>query len=546
MAASDRGADKIARALQQAGVETVFTLSGNHIMPLFDALLDTGQRLIHVRHEAATVHMADAWGRLTGTPGIALVTGGPGHTNAAAGLYTALAAESPMVLLSGHAGCGELGRGGFQEMRQADLAEPVCKASFMASTTAGLSDDIARALWLASSGRPGPVHVSLPVDLLNNTDGGDRSFNPAVFDGLEIALEPGMAKAALDLLGQAARPLILAGPTLCMPPNRPLMDALQTATGVPVIGMESPRGVNDPSLGAFAEVLGRADRILLLGKPLDFTLKFGSAPAVDAACRWTVIDPDITLHDRALRALGGRIDFACRADPLIATRALTEAARGVSAGDAMWAAEVAAALSYRPPAWQTARAAQPGLLHPVELCRGLAPIFETNAQAVLVCDGGEIGQWAQSLLAPPRRIINGVSGSIGASLPFALAARVAEPNAPVIAVLGDGTVGFHLAEFETAVRHRLPFVAVIGNDSRWNAEYQIQLRDYGAQRLHNCELMSGTRYDQVVTALGGHGELVEDAAALPAAIDRAVASGLPACVNVMIEGVPAPVVRRGG
>lgn len=546
MTGSNRGADHIARALQRAGVETVFTLSGNHIMPLFDALLDTGQRLIHVRHEAAAVHMADAWGRLTGSPGIALVTGGPGHTNAAAGLYTALAAESPMLLLSGHAGCTELGRGGFQEMRQADLAEPVCKASFTASTASTLGDDIARALWLASSGRPGPVHMSLPVDLLNSEDDGPRTLDPSVFDGLDLALSPETAKAAVELLGRAARPLILAAPALCAPPNRPLLDALQTAAGVPVIGMESPRGINDPSLGAFAEVLGQADRILLLGKPLDFTLKFGTSPAVDAACRWIVLDPDMALHDRALRALGSRIDLACRADPLAATRALTDAASGNPAGDAVWAAEVAAALSYRPSAWETARAAQPGLLHPIELCRGLAPLFENNPHAVLVCDGGEIGQWAQSLLAPPRRIINGVSGSIGASLPFALAARVAEPESPVIAVLGDGTAGFHLAEFETAVRHRLPFVAVVGNDSRWNAEYQIQLRDYGAQRLHNCELMPGTRYDQVVTALGGHGELVTDTAALPAAIDRSVASGLPACVNVMIEGVPAPVVRRTG
>jgi acetolactate synthase-1/2/3 large subunit len=142
-----------------------------------------------------------------------------------------------------------------------------------------------------------------------------------------------------------------------------------------------------------------------------------------------------------------------------------------------------------------------------------------------------------------RRVINGVSGSIGSALPFAVAARLAEPAAPVIAVLGDGTFGFHMAEFDTAVRYGLPFVAVVGNDATWNAEHQIQLREYGPERTHGCELLP-TRYDRVVEALGGHGEFVTAAADLGPAIERAIAAKLPACVNVMIERTPAPVIRR--
>src|SRR5262249_51868393 len=161
-----RSADIVARSLARLGTKNVFTLSGNHIMSVFDAALDAGLDLVHVRHEAAAVHMADAWGRLTGQPGIALVTGGPGHANAVGALFTALAAESPMVLLSGHAATWELGRGGFQEMRQADMAAPVTKASWTASSAATLGRDIGEALRLATSGRPGPVHVSLPSDLL--------------------------------------------------------------------------------------------------------------------------------------------------------------------------------------------------------------------------------------------------------------------------------------------------------------------------------------------------------------------------------------------
>src|SRR4051794_17855609 len=161
-----RGADIVARALQDLGVTRIFTLSGNHIMPVFDALLSTDIQLIHARHEAACVHMADAWGRLTGEPGIALVTGGQGHSNAVAALYNALASESPLLLLSGHAPLSELGRGAFQELAQADLARPVTKASWTASAAATLGTDIANAFELATAGRPGPVHVSLPVNLL--------------------------------------------------------------------------------------------------------------------------------------------------------------------------------------------------------------------------------------------------------------------------------------------------------------------------------------------------------------------------------------------
>jgi acetolactate synthase-1/2/3 large subunit len=162
---------------------------------------------------------------------------------------------------------------------------------------------------------------------------------------------------------------------------------------------------------------------------------------------------------------------------------------------------------------------------------------------VLVSDGGEIGQWAQACLAAPHRVINGVAGSIGAALPFALAARLAQPIAPVIAVMGDGTFGFHAAEIDTAVRYRLPFVAVVGNDARWNAEYQIQLREYGPERLVGCELLP-TRYDQVAAAFGGFGERVTEAQQVLPAAHRAIDSRLPACLNVMIEGLAAPDIRR--
>ncbi len=478
-----RGADVLARALATAGTRYVFTLSGNHVMPVFDAALDAKLPLIHVRHEAAAVHMADAWGRLTGQPGIALVTGGPGHANAVAALYTALAAESPMVLISGHAPLDELGKGAFQEMRQADIAAPLAKASWTAQSADTLGGDVVKAWRTACSGRPGPVHLSVPNDVL------DAVSDCALPREMDFKVDKQRTPVPQALL-KAKRPLIIAGPSAM----REKLDC-----GIPVIGMESPRGVNDPSLGRLAGVLKQADVVLLAGKQRDFTLQFGKAFAEDC----------VVLEAAGLPSL-----FDIKSTS--------------------WYDEVHAALRYRPPQWQSIQSTN----HPVAVCREVQKLLEAP-DAVLVSDGGEFGQWAQACLSAPRRVINGPAGSIGSALPFAAAAKLAFPQARVVAMLGDGTFGFHLSEIDTAVRYGLDYLAVIGNDATWNAEYQIQLRAYGAARAHGCELLP-TRYGAAAAALGAHGEDVVSFDGLRSALDRAAASGKPACINVMIERVAAP------
>ena len=506
-----KGADALAATLVEHGVRRVFALSGNHVMPIFDAALDAGIELMHVRHEAAAVHMADAWARLVGEVGVALVTGGPGHANAVGALYTALMADSPVVLLSGHAPMRELGRGAFQEMRQAEMAAPVTKASWVGAEAGQVAVDLATAIQVAKRGRPGPVHLSLPTDVLE-AEIGPRSIGaiapPGATNDLVI---PAAAIAAPgpDPISRAHRPLILCGPACMRGRGRGLMKALEAASGIPVVGMESPRGVADPSLGAFAQVLARADCALLVGKALDFTLGFGKA--FGDGCEVIEADPE--------------------ADAMQVLEALTRSVTASRSG--AWLKEVRAAIAYRPSEWDR--------LHTVQVLRALQPILDEHAESVLVCDGGEFGQWAQACLSAPHRVINGIAGSIGAALPFGLAARLAQPEAPVIAVMGDGTFGFHPAEIDTAVRYKLPFVAIVGNDARWNAEYQIQLRNYGSERLVGCELLP-TRYDRVAAAFGGFGEHVTEPAQVLPAVRRAIASGLPSVVNVVIEGLPAPKV----
>jgi acetolactate synthase-1/2/3 large subunit len=534
--ATQRGADLLTHTLKAAGVARIFTLSGNHIMPVFDAALDAGIELIHVRHEAACVHMADAYARLSGSPAVAMVTGGPGHANAVGALYTARMSESPVLLLSGHAPNDQLGMGAFQEMRQADMAAPVTKAAWTSASADALGPDVARALGLARSGRPGPVHLSLPTDALDGKT--DATVDASAAAASAMPLADNDAAALMRWLAGAAQPLILTGPATMSRAGRALCHALQAAAGIPVVGMESPRGTNDPSLGAFAQMLPLADRVLLIGKRVDFTLKFGRAFSAD--CEFMQVDADAAEQARARHALGERLGFSAAAGAEAALVALARAALRAASG---WKDEVASAIAYRPAAWDTAGSALPGRLHPVQACRPLQQLLDSHPDAVLVSDGGEFGQWAQACLSAPNRVINGPAGAIGAALPFALAARLALPSAPVVALMGDGTFGFHAMELDTAARYRLPFVAVVGNDARWNAEYQIQLKAYGADRLVGCEL-APTRYDQTSLSLGGHGELVTEPAQLQPAAARAAASGLPAVVNVMIEGVPAPVVTR--
>lgn len=540
----DRGCDALVRSLQTAGVRRIFTLSGNHIMPIFDAVIGSGIELVHTRHEASAVHMADAWSRITGDVGIALVTGGPGHANAVSALYTAQMAEAPVVLLSGHAPTDQSGRGAFQEMRQVEMAAPVTKAAWTCGGAENVAADLARAIRIARSGRPGPVHLSLPTDALERPAPIDMP-DAAAFAPEPMPLAEGVAVQLLRRLGAAQRPLVLVGPSCMTRPGRARMATLEAAIGVPVVGMESPRGIADASLGTFAQKLAEADCIVLVGKRLDFTLRFGQPPAFPEAAEVHQVDADAAEFERSRRALGDRLHATAQADALSALTALTAAATHapLASPRAAWLADVRSAVAYRPRAWDIATSAVPGRLHPVQMLRPLQALLDSHPDAVLVCDGGEIGQWAMACLSAPHRVNNGVAGAIGAGLPYALAARCAVPEAPVVAVMGDGTVGFHIAEFDTAVRYGLGFVAAIGNDARWNAEYQIQLRDYGAERLVGCELRE-TRYDVVAQAFGGHGELVTSPGEMGAAADRALASGLPACLNVMIEGVAAPLIRR--
>lgn len=531
-----RGADIVMATLAAAGVRRVFSLSGNQIMPLYDAAIDQGIEIVHTRHEASAVFMADAYAQLTGGIGVALVTAAPGFANALGPLFSARQSESPVLLLSGDSPLAQDGRGAFQEMDQVAASAPLTKMSARPQSTECLGVDIANAISTSLSGRPGPVHLALAFDVLQRRIDGASIPDASSFQARTESVDDAVLNKVRQALAQAERPVLIAGSAF-NPTRAPgLLDRLAAACNAPAVAMESPRGLNDPALGAFKTALAQADLVISFGKRIDFTVGFGAADKFGEACRFVVIDSDQAARDQAARNLGDRLTALLDAGPQAVAAALCAADPFPPTRDG-WRATVSKLVQAR----DTSAASGVGkdAITPVNLCAAVQRAIDASGDGVLIADGGEFGQWAQACVSAPRRVINGPSGAIGGSLCFAVGAASARPQSTVFSLMGDGTVGFQFAEFETAARAGAAFVVVIGNDRSWNAEHQIQLRDYGAGRLIGCEL-SGARYDLAAAALGGHGEYVTDASQLDEALARAVASKLPACVNVEMTGFPAP------
>ena len=534
-----KAAALLTETLSAAGVRVVFGLSGNQVLPVFDACLDSGIRIVHVRHEAAAVYMADAWAQVTGEVGVALLAAGPGFANGLSPLYSALRAESPLLLLSGDSPMNRDGAGAFQELAQTAMSRPLAKAAFRPRRADEIGSVAARAIRIAKSGRPGPAHVSLPADLLNENVGASPArVPPRRGKGLPAK----SAEEVVRLVRRAKRPVILTGPALNSSRAGARLTALEEELNTPVIPMESPRGLNDPALGAIAEILPRADLAVFLGKAPDFSVGFLGKNTLAQKAKIAVVDADGLILERTSHLAGARLAAAFLADADLAADALIRAA-GKSGGKSPrtgWRREARAAIMFR---GEQRAGGKGGAPRPRQICAAAQKILDAAAEPVLVCDGGEFGQWAQAFCSAPIRVINGLAGAVGGALCHALAAKIARPSATVLAMAGDGASGFHFPEFDTAVRENAPLVAAIGNDHCWNAERQIQLRDYGPDRAVGCELAATARYDLAAAGFGGFGARALAANDLDAAFSRALASGLPACLNIEMAGEPAPVFR---
>lgn len=528
------GGHLLAGALTAEGVGHLFTLSGGHIAPLYDGCVAEGIRIVDFRHEQTAVHAADGWARLTGFPGVAAVTAGPGVTGSVTAIANAFYANSPMLVVGGKSPLAELGMGSFQEMDQATLVGSVSKWARTCWETGRISDFVAEAFRHATAGRQGPVFVDVPVDVLAarwppGVEVADRSRTDARPLG-----DPENVSRAIHVIGEAEHLVILAGSGLRWSGAHEALAALADALKVPVFLNSLGRGCLPPSHPAFfsaarAYALGKADVILALGVEWDFRLGFGRRSFPEGV-RVVQVDIDATQIGR-----NRSVDVGIVGDPGEVIRQFLD--RGVgNASELPWTGDVRdeeERLTAEAHAGMTSDA-EP--IHPLRLVREVRDFLDP--EAIVVGDGGDIVGIGASVIQPhqPGHWLDpGPFGCLGVGPPFAIAAKLAKPDEQVLVLYGDGSFGLSAMEYESAIRQRIPFVGVIGNDGAWGQIKVAQESLYGEGNAPAAVLSQETGYDRMVQALGGYGERVTAPGEIRSALRRAFDSGVPACVNVIVD-----------
>jgi len=549
------GAELLARALRAEGVDTIFTLIGDHILPVADAAFEHGIRFVDTRHESAAMHMADGWARTTGRTGVCMVTGGPGHANVIAGLAVTYLVETPVVQISGRPDIAQEGLLALQELDQLGMAAPVTKDAALVRAPADIPQAVARAFRLARAGRPGPVHLTVPLDVQDATVDDSRVPRlPAVGARAESRATPDAASVeqALSMLRAAERPVVIVGAAARYGVAPEALAALAERERLPVFTVEQARGLladdhplsfgyADVTLNAAARYLREADVLLLIGKRLDWRIGFGRPPAVapDARVIQVEADPTEVGRNRAVDlALVG--DLGATVDTLAAVPP-PPTANTPSSARAAWLHALHAAREEHFAHLRQLADDPEAPLHPMTVARAVEPFLAPDS--IVVMDAGDFVQWPRAYLParwPGRWIRTGPLGHLGVGLPMALGCQVAAPDARVTLFIGDGGLGFYFMELDTAVRHNLPVVVVVGNDATWGIDNGYQLAYYGRAVATN---LRPVRYDRLMIDLGGHGERVERPDDLPGALERAFAAGRPALVDVALRRIPSALAE---
>lgn len=543
-----RGAHLLLRCLALEGVRKLFTIVGDTILPICDAAIDEGLDLVDTRHEASALHMADAWTRVTGEPAVALVTGGPGFANAISALPAIYASESPVILI---AGCGELAERGmyaFQEIDQVGLAAPAARGSWMVLDRRRIPDMVATAFRTALEGRRGPVHLTIPIDIQEQPAGEEDlpRYSPREYrEAGRSAGDPAAVQRAVTILRHAARPVVIAANAARHSVGPAALREFVETTMLPCFTVEQARGLlsddhplclgyADPALNDAAKHFREADAVLLLGKRLDHRYRYGMPPFFHPGAK--LIQVDAAPADIG-RNRGVEVGIAGDVGAVVAQ--MTAAAReGTWTNIASWTRELAAARTAQRRRFESL-AADDAPLHPMRVLLDVEKF--TTGETVIVVDGGDFAGWARSYLKarnPGGWLRLGPLGQLGCGVPYALAAKLARPEADVLLLIGDGSFGFYGIEYDTAVRHGLAFTAVMGHDAAWSIDRNFQLAYYG--RAAGTDLRPA-RYDAVVEALGGHGEHVNEPAGIAPAIRRARESGKASLVSVAIRNAPCPL-----
>jgi len=532
----------LVQSLVRQGVSEVFALSGGHLDPIFQACAKHGVRIIDTRHEAAAAHMADGYARATGKPGVAIVTAGPGVTNAITGVANAYMDAIPMICIGGRSPMRDDDRLPLQAMDQVALMAPITKFARTVLQPERISEYLLMAWRHATSGRPGPVFLDIPVDVLF-TPVRDEDIPPlSPHDPDRRSTPPvAMVDAALDILEAAERPVVFAGGGALFSGAQEEVRQFAAMLQVPVLANAKARGIvpewSDFGGGQFALASiaanaggGPADVVLLLGTRVGMFTGTGPRSFIPPGAR--VIQVDIEPEEIGR---GRDVDVALVGDVRETLTLMMDRARGRQFKDHTPWVKALGATKKALRGMYDAAAAKNEPIHQSRLAREIADVLQGDG--IIVADGGETSLWMAEqaiVLNAGDFLSHGYLSCLGVGIPFAIAAKVARPEKRVVTIVGDGSAGLNIAEFDTAVRHNIPIVVVVNNDQGWGMIRHGQRARYGNDRVVGAEL-GPTRYDQVAAGFGAHAEFVTAADQIRPAIERALASGKPACVNVMTD-----------
>ncbi len=526
----------VAQILKKEGVEVVFTLSGGHVAAIYDGCRREGIRVVDTRHEQAAVHAAEGWSKCTRKPGVALLTAGPGVTDGITGIANAYLANSPILVIGGAAPLGLWDRGALQEMNQIDLVRPITKWARTVHETSRLKEYTAGAFRQMLNGKPSPVFLEMPMDVLNNFADTETVYDPGepayYRAGGRSEPPPDLIEKAASLLQQAQRPVIMAGAAVwwcdAAEPLRQLAEHIQA----PVFLNGAGRGCLPPTHPLFftasrRKALEGADAILLIGTRMDFRLNHGQPPLIPAEAKIIWFDlagEDVGINRGASIGLVGDVGLSMRS--------LAEATGRSNHEE--WLSSIRAEEQHSLERDSAALNSDAVPIHPMRLCREIRDFLDENT--TVVGDGGDIVSYGGRVIhvaRPGYWLDPGPMGCLGTGTGFAMAAQLARPDEKVLILHGDGAFGLNGMEFESMVRQKLPVVSIIGNDGAWGEIKHPQKAMMGHTTA--AELSPGIRYDKMVEALGGYGELVEHPQNIRPALERAFSSGLAACINVLID-----------
>jgi acetolactate synthase-1/2/3 large subunit len=527
-------------------VDTIFTLSGGHITPIYQYLENAPITLFDTRHEQAAVFMAEAWGRMTRKPGVAMVTAGPGFTNALTAVANARFANSPLVLISGCVGIDCIEKLDLQDMRQRPVIEPMVKKALICHKPERIPEFIDFAFRTAGSGRPGPVYLELPVDVLNATVSPDGIKMPhTVIQSHPVDLDK--VEQILTMLEKATQPVIIAGSGMWYAGGGSELVKFVENSGIPVFTSAFGRGTIpdthplcfESSLairpGAALVANTGADLVLFLGARMSLYYLFGDLFNAEAKIIQVDIEPEEIGRNRAvdLAVVSDVRELLKAANRLVQKKKTSESLQQRFKGwvSALQRADAEGKASANPD-WQSENIP----IHPLRLAHEINQFMNREGD-IVVADGGDTQVWmgiTRTIRNPGRYLDAGLYACLGVGIPYANAAKLRYPDQRVCLIIGDGAVGFNFMEIETALRKKLPIVMVISNDLGWGMIRHSQELRIG-HAIENGTYIGKVDYHKLVEALGGKGLYVEDPADIKPALEEAFSAGIATCINVMTD-----------